>query len=598
VSASRFPISGGRFLVKSALFLALALSGGSALAIRIENGSNPIELDFTEDAAVDYHFTHGNGNTTPAPPPGVFNQNYDPTSDNYFDWINRFETQFSMGPWHADLRFDSALFANTLQVSNTQTQEGAYLAKLLQNRYIDNFELEKISASYVSPHLEATLGDFYLNYGRGMVVSLRKIDALGVDTTLRGGTVTARGGGFSVGVAGGITNVVNTDPSLGGVAPDPEDPIVAGRLEYRLPQIFAVGVDGALMWQNLGTLNQEGVTGGVGATAPQIRSSPISPLGFGSVESTVFPASQDQARVFTQNYSATLELPNLWGHGSAYAEYAHQFQNDGNIQSEGNALYAGVNAYLGDFTLQAEYKDYAYFNAPTFSSLPSLAFPAFHQQDVYNNPPNLEEIWQEEDLTTRILGPRLRVDWQISEHFKPYATFLYFIDADNAYDIYAASGGLDANWQQHRSHIAFSGGYRRQVYNSNSESDGQLYKTEFWFQYDVIQAVSARYALELDGLHRTHRDYGFSSYQIWNQGYAYLSLRHSRFSASAGIEYYNQFADIQPWLPNVSGSFNINQNLLVRAFVGGREAGLRCINGVCRLYPAFNGATVELVARY
>ncbi len=246
-----------------------------------------------------------------------------------------------------------------------------------------------------------------------------------------------------------------------------------------------------------------------------------------------------------------------------------------------------------------EFKDYSAFIAPTFSSLSSVAFTAFHQQDVYNNPPNLEEIWQEESSTYNTYGPRLRLDWQLSEHFKPYVTFLYFVDKDNQYNIYTASGGLDANWQQHRSHLTFSGGYRRQVDNDQSANPGHLDSTEFWFQYDVIQVLTARYALELDGLHRTHQDPAFPGYFIWEQGYAYLSLRHSRFSASAGVEYYTQMLGVdQPWYPNVSGSYNINQNFLVRAFVGGREAGLRCINGVCRVYPGFNGATLEIVAKY
>jgi len=573
------------------LAIAVAVPAGRAMALRIENGDNPIELDFTEDAAFDYHFAHGNGNIAgPATlPNGNVNFNYDPTSDNYLDWINRFETQFSMGSWHADLRFDSALFANAPQVSDVSSKLGTYLAGLLQNRYVNNFELEKVSASYTSAHLDATVGDFYLSYGRGLVVSLRKIDALGVDTTLFGGTVTARTNGFSANLAGGVTNTTNTDPSTGEVAPDPNDPIVAGRLEYRLKQLFAVGVDGAILWQNRNVLDltyyQPGQT--------SLKQYPISLLGFGSVTA----ATSLPPRTVTQNYSATFELPNLWNHGSAYAELVHQFQQDNpTIQTQGNGLYAGVNLYEGDFTLQAEFKDYSYFEAPTFSSLSPVAFTAFSQQDVYNNPPNLEEIWQEETTTDNTYGPRLRLDWQVSEHFKPYLAFLYFVDKESAYNIYTGSSGLDANWQQHRSHLAFSGGYRREVFNDQSASTGGLHAAEFWLQYDLIQVLTNRYALELDGLHRTHLDQGPL---LWDQGYAYLSLRHSRFSASVGIEYYTYATnEYQPWYPNASGSYNINRNLLVRAFVGGREAGLRCINGICRNYPGFNGGTLEIVAKY
>ncbi len=316
-----------------ALALAVIVPAGTARALRIENGQNPIQLDFTEDAAFDYHFTHGNGIIAPPTDP-----NYDPTSDNYLDWINRFETQLSTGPWHFDLRFDSALFVNAPQVSDLSTSRVPELfASYLENRYINNFELEKVSASYAGPHFEATLGDFYLSYGRGLVVSLRKIDALGVDTTLRGGTFTARAGGFSANVAGGVTNVVNTDPSTGAEAPDPEDPIVAGRLEYRLSQLFALGIDGAVMWQNQSTLNLTEYTPQcpVGCTTPgtplsQIQHTPLTPLGFGSVASGI--PTTDQLRAQTLNYGTTLELPNLWNHGNAYVEYVHQFQVNSNRQ--------------------------------------------------------------------------------------------------------------------------------------------------------------------------------------------------------------------------------------------------------------------------
>lgn len=574
-------------------FLALVVVAVSppARAWRIENGDHPIELDFTEDAETDYRFAHGNGIIAPSSDP-----NYDPTSDNYFDWINRFEIQVTTGPWHADLRFDSALFANTPQVANISNAEGSRLSFLLQNRYVDNFQLEKISASYLGQNLQATLGDFYLSYGRGLVLSLRKIDALGVDTTLRGATVTGHAGGFSANLSGGITNVVNTDPSLGAVAPDPEDPVLAARLEYRYRQLIAVGVDGAVIWQNPNTLAYTRFQPG---QVPQ--SVPISPLGFGSVD--VLPTGSLPNQPIagrTENYSATVEIPSLWGHGSAYAEFAHQFQYNSNIEVQGNSLYAGANGYFGDLTGQLEFKDYTRFNFPTFSSLSSTAFPAFYQQDVYTNPPNLEQIFQEESLTTRIYGPRLRLDYQMGEHLKPYGSMAFFRDDDNGYDIYDASLGFEATWQEHRSHLTLSGGYRREVYNDQYSDPGLIHATEFWFQGDVVQVLRRGYSLEFEGLHRTHRDYGFSTnYHLWHQGFDYLSLRRSRWSASVGAEYYTYSESIyQPWYLNASGSYTLTQDLLLRGFLGGRAAGLKCINGVCRNFPGYNGATVEVVAKF
>jgi len=46
---------------------------------------------------------------------------------------------------------------------------------------------EKVVLEYSGRSVEIKLGDFYISIGRGMVLSLRKLDELGIDTTLQGG---------------------------------------------------------------------------------------------------------------------------------------------------------------------------------------------------------------------------------------------------------------------------------------------------------------------------------------------------------------------------------------------------------------------------
>ena len=176
------------------------------------------------------------------------------------------------------------------------------------------------------------------------------------------------------------------------------------------------------------------------------------------------------------------------------------------------------------------------------------------------------------------------------------------MDDENDYDIYNAAAGVDASFVEHRQHFNASAGYRREVFNgaNNDGNAGLIDATELWLKFDLLRALTPDYSLELEGLLRQHRDYESSPiYAVWNQSYAYLSLRHTRFSASLGYELYTQATgEYQPNNFNVSGSYHIDDHWLVRAFVGSREAGLRCINGVCRNFPGFNGATVEIVAKY
>ena len=36
----------------------------------------------------------------------------------------------------------------------------------------------------------------------------------------------------------------------------------------------------------------------------------------------------------------------------------------------------------------------------------------------------------------------------------------------------------------------------------------------------------------------------------------------------------------------------------LRLFVGQQRGGLRCVSGICRLFPAFSGARIELTLRF
>jgi hypothetical protein len=62
----------------------------------------------------------------------------------------------------------------------------------LSNRYINWTYPAKYYLGYTSQNLEATLGDFYAQLGRGFVLSVRKLDELASDTTVRGLRLTAR----------------------------------------------------------------------------------------------------------------------------------------------------------------------------------------------------------------------------------------------------------------------------------------------------------------------------------------------------------------------------------------------------------------------
>ncbi len=579
-----------------------------ALGLTTEIAGQPLTLTFSETADLAYHLDQGVVAPGPETPchqglPGFLSRpvratpsaEYDPTGDCYADWLNRFDVQASWGRWHAELRFDSALFGNAPSVSNQNASaENLHLATLLENRYTNNLIVEKISASYLGDRLDLTLGDFYIAYGRGLVLSLTKIDALGVDTTLRGASVTGHFGGFSANVAAGVTNVVNTDESTGEVAPDPMDRIVAGRLEYRWPRVLTIGVDGAGIYQNPATAALSSYTPG----QPVVQL-PLAPLALGSVTSQP-PQAIPGGLWNTDNGSVTLELPRLGDVGKLYLEYAHQVQWVGNeLRPEGNAFYGSLSLFFGPATLLIEGKDYQNFSSPLPPSLSSQMFPAFWQQNVYTNAPTLEESFQEEYYPVySIAGPRLRVDVAVTDWLTPYASAAYFADDTNGYDIADGFLGLDAHWQERRSHASLAAGRRIATFNGVSPTPGAAFQHEWWVQYDLVQVLGPVYSLELEGLHRRW-DEDFFTGHPWTWSYGYLSLRRHEWSLTLGDEYYSQFPSFdRVENPNIGGSYSPTDRWTFRLFAGGRTAGLRCVNGICRNYPGFEGASVEVTARF
>ena len=106
--------------------------------------------------------------------------------------------------------------------------------------------------------------------------------------------------------------------------------------------------------------------------------------------------------------------------------------------------------------------------------------------------------------------------------------------------------------------------------------------------------------LELDGLHQSHVDHIGSTEHRWREGQHYLSFKRAeRYSAALGYEYYTEFpGTVRSNYFNLNASWTVLPGVLLRLFVGGQRAGIKCVNGVCRNYPAFDGARGELIAHF
>jgi hypothetical protein len=429
---------------------------------------------------------------------------------------------------------------------------------------------------YNSRHLEVVLGDSYVTFGRGLVLSLRKLDELGIDTTLRGVNAIGRVAGLSVNGLAGVGNVMNVDPATGRQADDPHDLIYGGRAEYRLGRYAVPAVDFA-----------------------QFRYRDVN----GEQDlSDVLHTEIDRPPKKLTAYSGGLELPWLGGYGSAYVEYAQQKRDFGPTEKTGTALYASATGYAGPVTALLEYKDYRDY-LPIATSLEPTVYPELALNDFYNSPPTLERVQQAVLNNADVTGPRGRLDVAVTDNLTPFASMAKFTDRTYFATIYDPYGGVELRWQGARSRAVFSGGYRTERFDETERKKalvGRIFEDTTHLEYDVNQSLGGPYSIELVGLHMSHYDYKTTHYEIWYEGQAYLSLKRAdSWAIASGYEYFTQTPTLtRTNYVNTSVSWSVTNGVLLRFFAGGQRAGIKCVNGVCRNYPAFEGARLELLAKY
>jgi hypothetical protein len=85
----------------------------------------------------------------------------------------------------------------------------------------------------------------------------------------------------------------------------------------------------------------------------------------------------------------------------------------------------------------------------------------------------------------------------------------------------------------------------------------------------------------------------------WTEGNAYVALKWTPYLvASVGYEWTTlQSTAATHHFFNGSLQWNITTASSIKVFVGGTRGGLKCISGVCRVFPPFTGARLELDVR-
>jgi hypothetical protein len=586
--------------------------------------------------------------------------------DNLLSFTERFDSQFTAPPWRLQVRLDAFLpgllapGAAGASAPPTFCYTGPNNMPTCPGSLHWDVRLERVALSYTGDQVSFDLGDFYAAIGRGLLLSLRKVDPLGTDTTVRGANVTAELERFTLRGMIGYLNPQNLDPLTLITVQDYGEAIALGRDAARTTTDFLGGVDRMVAVDALARIGEnndvEVGLAGVRVHYPESmqRESFVDTFGY----RMAVPSLADGAlslygevvglRRLTQEYTTTGGGMNITRTGLR-----------ANPLEFGRAIYLSAQLNLGNLSAQLEFKDYRNFLLSPDGGGSSL-------RRIYNNAPPLEREDVQFRSNSNTRGALARIEYAFrpspwvggitlvgsgfTENNAPdpwdpsgygvahgYLTLRRNVDGAD----YAApstvgggqsSGAVGARPAGASWILVANAGYRMEFINNRrgagcntgNPRDGcrDAYAPDWHIAHadiDIAFPIVANHALDikLDGRIETRWDdflidnagtrAGFYTFFRGGVVAAYSYQDRLQISGIFRVDTTNtgKFVEGIPSGTNVPPSvfpggevrWMFTPGNVLRVF-GGMTAGVRlCTGGVCRDVPPFQGALAELILR-
>ncbi|WP_437990737.1 hypothetical protein [Sorangium sp. So ce145] len=664
-------------LVRSCLTATLLLAASPAAAADLPNvGGEPISLDVVNTAAVSYHFDNRNDD-----------RRYPSThlDDNYGEIVDRLDAQLNWWRLQLGMRLNGSFYVPRPSATDIDLQRKVLnkevsfklddAARELHSRYLTTVYPAKLWLTYTQPGIEATVGDFYAQLGRGLVFSVRKMDELAIDTTVRGGRLVLdkdfqlfrleatafagqmnplrvddasgrrlHGDGSPLFFAfPGASDLATIDFDKsnrpynaieGARANYLEDTVLGGRLEASVKGV-ELAANGALLLRKSTTEEFNRCM----AAAQLIEDIDVR-RGQGRLCAGEFPEfvnnAPERQRNTIRTFSGSVSIPAIAERGDVYVEVAGQQLRSGRPDRDGEpakdlsgyAVYLAANGRGGPLAVALEGKHYRrFFPLSANIDVSPLSNPGFNAPEfagvAYNQPPTAEPIYVEPigSPNVCVTGGRARVDYRFNRSAAIYAWLGRYVsfserkanegcETDDSFrtDTWDTAAGTEVDFDGRRSHVRAWAGVRQ----SDAADTGDVFYSEGYVRYDIVKHLAGAFSLQAQGnSRRRYRPENFES--SWVEGDNYVALQWSpHLAVIFGYEYTNALG----CAPGKSGElchyFNgglqwkagSRETVLdqvvdtVQLFVGQRRAGLRCVSGVCRNFPPFEGARLELVSRF
>ena len=410
---------------------------------------------------------------------------------------------------------------------------------------------EKLSLGATLGRVRLLAGDGYAAFGHGLTLSVRKVDPIGLDTTVRGGRVDVALGGFGATALAGVFNPQNTDPIELRTLPDPQDRVAGLELRERV--------------------------------------SPTLSLSQSAVASRLRGAAPDGADVDCLAVGVAADARGARARGAFDAVVlSRRGLAAGGVRETGHGLYASASVDLGAWTPLIEAKWYRRLGigrkVPTFA---------------YSEAPTLEREDQLPPSDSDAAGGRLRLEWRSSARTTAHANVVaYRYSTDGSDPIHGgwvahAYAGVDYR-SGSGAQASGSLGYRQETLPDGSD------KLEL-IQGVVDASVPLGRNLALTGRwdHRFETKWLFLGPRSFVVGYPYLGVSwKGRVVVSYLSGYSTEAPEARPvYYPGVEAKVTFRNYGDVRLFAGRLAGGRVCVSGVCREVPPFQGVRLDLALR-
>ncbi len=521
----------------------LVVAGAIVSGMRAAHARPPVEADVTNTAQV--RWLHDNFDV-------------ETRDDRHVVTIDRLNVRLRHRPLTAGFRLDAVWFP--VQRDSCDSRVGTSCL------FADSVRVEKAWLRARGTWGSVTAGDFYTSFGRGLVLSIRKVDEIGVDTSIRGGRLVARLGPVDVEALAGQTNSQNIEPTRDRVLEDPADTLAGAQVTVHLPGGVALGLRGVHTWFHRALVDGE---------------------------------RERQALA-----GASLDVPHLGEHLGVYVEgawmrrrRARTAHGPASLDRTGFAVYGEAQVFAGGTTVTFEAKHYRRFFFGTTN--PRLLPVGI----VYHEPPTLERFDQVVPSNQDTTGARLLVEQRLAGGATRLRTNAYFAwFSKNLADPLGADGShLLHVWGEVRQRLAAviadaGGGWREERHN---ESGGLLRK--LWHvELQVDAPLSAMHALYLNARHRSEVKAGFPHNVAFVAGLVTLTWglgRRLRLSAMYGYTT-EKPGEIPVHHPAGQVDWEVAHGQTLRLFGGRTPGGVVCAGGTCVNIPAWSGARLEWIARF